>query len=56
MNSTTSNILTNYLFHGTIGAVLFMLTYHFSINNYSTITALLPAVPLRTLWIIFNIQ
>jgi len=42
--------LINYLIHGTIGAILFMLTYHFSVNKYSTITALLPAVPLAGLY------
>ena len=50
MKITLPNNLPNYLFHGTIGAVLFMLTYHFSINKYSTITALLPAVPLAGLY------
>ena len=44
--STNSNILTNYLFHGILGAIIFMLMYHLVINKYSTITALIPAFPL----------
>ena len=42
--------LSDYLFHGMLGAILFMLTYHFSVNKYSTLTALLPAVPLAGMY------
>ena len=42
--------LSDYLFHGILGAILFMLTYHFSVNKYSTLTALLPAVPLAGMY------
>jgi uncharacterized membrane protein (GlpM family) len=42
--------LSNYLFHGILGAILFMLTYHFSVNKYSTLTALLPAIPLAGMY------
>ena len=42
--------LSDYLFHGILGAILFILTYHFSVNKYSTLTALLPAVPLAGIY------
>ena len=42
--------VSDYLFHGMLGAILFMLTYHFSVNKYSTLTALLPAVPLAGMY------
>ena len=48
--------LSDYLFHGIIGAILFMLTYHFSVNKYSTLTALVPAVPLAGMYGLYLIN
>ena len=47
--------LSDYLFHGILGAILFMLTYHFSVNKYSTLTALLPALPIAGMYGLYSI-
>ena len=42
-----------YLKHGLLGAVMFMISYHFSIEKKSTLTALVPAVPILGLYGLF---